>query len=123
VFPCIIIPSLVSAESNFSCIRLIFASDLYHENFITAYFLVGIVTIFTLGSLGIGNVSSVYQRGIPKEIVCESPSFVAITGAVIEIFSEIFVATTGAVIEILSFFMFPPKMYPAIIQNPLFNHH
>jgi hypothetical protein len=85
--------------------------------------LVGIVTIFTLGSLGIGNVSSVYQRGIPKEIVCESPSFVAITGAVIEIFSEIFVATTGAVIEILSFFMFPPKMYPAIIQNPLFNHH
>ncbi|MEI7557532.1 MAG: hypothetical protein WCJ45_01460 [bacterium] len=98
-------------------------SDLYQENFITAYFLVGIVTIFTLGSLGVGNVSRVYQRGIPKEIVCEFPSFVAITGAVIAIFSEIFVAITGAVIEILSFFVFPPKIYPATIQKPLFNHH
>ena len=103
--------------------RLIFASDLHQENFITAYFLVGIVTIRILGSLGVGNVSSVYHLGIPKEIVCESPSLVAITGAVIEIFSETLVATTGAVIEILSFFVFPPKIYPATIQKPLFNHH
>lgn len=118
--------------------RLIFLSDLYQENFITAYLLVGIVTIFTLGSLGVGNVSRVYQRGIPKEIVCVSPSFVTTTGEVIEIFSDVtttgaviaifsdvffFCAITGAVIEILSFFVFPPKIYPATMLNPLFNHH
>jgi hypothetical protein len=96
-------------------------SDLYHENFITAYFLAGIITIFTLGSLGVGSVSRVYQRGIPKEIVCVSHSFVAITGAVIAIFSEF--TTTGAVIEILSLFLFPPKIYHATIPNPLFIHH
>ena len=78
--------------------------------------------MFILGSFGVGNVSSVYPRGIPKDIICDVPSVVAITGAVIEIFSEIFVATTGAVIEILSFFIFPPKIYDAKILKPLFNH-
>jgi hypothetical protein len=82
--------------------------------------LVGIVTILILGSFGIGSVSSVYQRGIPNDIVCAFPSLLIITGAVIEILSDLFCITTGAVIEILSFFLFPPKIYPATIPKPLF---
>ena len=58
---------------------------------------------------------------MPKETVCESPSTVAITGEVMAIFFPPFSATTGEVMAMLSFFTFPPKIYPATILNPTIN--
>ena len=67
----------------------------------TAIFLSAIVTIRTLGSVGTGSVERVYDRGIPKAIVCDSPSMLAITGAVMAIESLTFCSTTGALAKLV----------------------
>ena len=53
-------------------------------------------------------------------MMCDVPSIVAITGAVMAIDSDFeFCSTTGEVIAMLSFFVLPPKIYPATIRKPL----
>lgn len=116
-------PSALRAASN-SCLCVSTRESVRNqENLSTAIFFSGRVTIFTRGSVGVGSVSSVYERGMPKAMVRASPSRVAVTGAVMAIGADCAGAvpdvvsdavaprsTTGDVMAMRSFFTLPPKM-------------